>query len=123
MNSTVTTGTPNSIHLRKLILICNSCWMKPRPITFGGVPMGVARPPIEAAKLVIRASPVAYRRSSCPPPVAGPYRNRRIETPIASIMAVVAVFEIHADNPAVTSPNASRMRLGFPPTQRLPITP
>ena len=33
--------------------------MNPRPITFGGVPIGVASPPIEAANDVISINPVA----------------------------------------------------------------
>ena len=61
-------------------------------------------------------TPVAYlgsMTSRCP----GRWRAARIESPIPNIMAVVAVFEIHAEMNAVTPPNARRMRAGRAPTQ------
>src|SRR5262245_49082480 len=98
--------------------------MNPSPITLGGVPMGVASPPTEAANDVISIMPVAYRRSIVPASgLAGSYRNLRIDSPIASIIAVVAVFEIHAEMNAVTAPNANRIRPGRAPTQASDLTP
>ena len=44
--------------------------------------------------------------------------NARIAIAIAYIMAVVAVFEIHAEMEAVTAPKAKRMRVGLDPTTR-----
>jgi hypothetical protein len=43
--------------------------------------------------------------------------------PIANIIAVVAVLEIHAEMNAVTAPKAKRMRVGEEPTQRIERTP
>ena len=40
--------------------------------------------------------------------------------PIPYIIAVVAVFEIHAEIAAVTAPTATRIRVGRAPTQRRP---
>ena len=49
----MTTGTPISIHLKKEISVPVIWRINPKPMTFGGVPIGVASPPIEAAKEVI----------------------------------------------------------------------
>jgi hypothetical protein len=52
-------GTPIVIQRKKEISTPTRVRMKPRPITFGGVPTGVASPPTDAAKLVISIRPVA----------------------------------------------------------------
>jgi len=76
--------------------------MKPIPIRLGGVPTGVARPPIEAAKAVESKSRVPYCGLSCP--FRGcDSRKLRIETPIGNIIAVVAVLLIHIDRLPVTA--------------------
>ena len=59
MSMMTTVGTPNSIHLKNGNSVPVSCRMNPRPMTLGGVPMGVASPPTEAAKDVISISAVA----------------------------------------------------------------
>ena len=72
--------------------------MKPRPIRLGGVPIGVASPPIDAANDVISMSAVAYcREMRGPPSFSCSKRKPRIDIPIANIMAVVAVLEIQAE--------------------------
>jgi hypothetical protein len=43
--------------------------------------------------------------------------------PMANIIAVVAVFEIHAEMKAVTAPKAKRMRAGRAPTHLIDSTP
>ena len=58
-NSTSTTGTPISIHWKNGTSTPSCTRMKPRPMTLGGVPTGVASPPIEAANDVISISAVA----------------------------------------------------------------
>jgi hypothetical protein len=58
-NSSSTAGTPISIQRKKGISTPSCERMKPSPIRLGGVPTGVARPPIEAANDVINMSPVA----------------------------------------------------------------
>lgn len=52
-------GTPISIQRKKGISTPSWERMKPSPMTFGGVPTGVARPPIQAANDVISMSAVA----------------------------------------------------------------
>src|SRR6186997_368538 len=114
-NSSRTAGTPISIHLRKLMSTPSWERMNPIPLTLGGVPTGVARPPIEAANEVISISAVGYRGST-----ASDWDLRmaaRIDRAIPNIMAVVAVFEIHQEISAVTAPKASRIRLGRAATQ------
>src|SRR5712691_2694710 len=109
-------------------------------MTFGGVPIGVANPPIDAENEVINISPVAYLGSNCdefgvrsseggiddlsfvPPsalriPPSFP-STFRIDNPMANIIAVVAVLLIQAETNAVVAPNANRTRDGLPPTQR-----
>src|SRR5436305_1354408 len=84
---------------------------------FGGVPIGVARPPMEAANEVISIRPVAYRRwIGLPPACSLSNRKARIARPMANIIAVVAVLEIQAEMKAVTAPKANRMRPGRAPT-------
>jgi hypothetical protein len=55
----MTMGVPIIAHLKKGNSTPMSWRMKPRPMTFGGVPMGVASPPMEAANEVINIRPVA----------------------------------------------------------------
>jgi hypothetical protein len=56
---TTTTGTPIMHHLKNGNSIPSALRMYPNPMMFGGVPIGVASPPIDAEKLVISISPVA----------------------------------------------------------------
>jgi hypothetical protein len=58
-NSTTTTGAPIIIQRKNEISMFTISRMNPRPMMFGGVPIGVSSPPIEAAKAVINISPVA----------------------------------------------------------------
>jgi hypothetical protein len=85
-------------------------------MTLGGVPTGVARPPIEAANEVISISAVAYCGAIALRP-SGARSAARIDNPIPNIMAVVAVLEIQPEIIAVTAPNANSIRLGRAPTQ------
>ena len=51
---TVTTGMPTRHHSKKE-MSTPSCWrIKPRPIRFGAVPIGVASPPMEAENAMHR---------------------------------------------------------------------
>lgn len=72
----ITVETPIIIHVKNGNSVPLSCLMKPSPITLGRVPIGVARPPMDAAKHVI---------------------------------AVVAVFDVHAEMDAVTAPKAKEL--------------
>jgi len=54
--STATIGTPSAIQEKNGRGTCSSRRMKPMPIKFGGVPTGVPRPPIEAAKALESSS-------------------------------------------------------------------
>src|SRR5688572_30921021 len=88
--------------------------MNPIPITLGGVPTGVASPPTDAAKEVISISAIAYDGCIVIPVSCSELRRKaRIARPMVNIIAVVAVFEIHAEMSAVTAPNAKRIRLGL----------
>src|SRR5688500_948048 len=108
-------GTPTSIQLKNGISTPSRDRMKPSPITFGGVPTGVARPPTDAANEVISMRAVAYRGAMVTP-LPGARSAAKIDSPIPNIMAVVAVLEIQAEISAVTAPNAKRIRLGRAPT-------
>ncbi len=90
--------------------------MKPMPMRLGGVPTGVASPPMDAANEVISISPVAYRGSMAAS-VPGALSAARMESAMPNIMAVVAVLEIHAEIRAVATPKARRIRVGRAPTQ------
>ena len=62
--SSTTIGTPIRHHSKNVTSIAapslvTSFRMKFNPITFGGVPIGVASPPIDAANEVISINPVA----------------------------------------------------------------
>src|SRR5688572_24187129 len=105
-------GAPIIAHLKKGNSTPTMRRMKPSPMTLGGVPMGVASPPMEAENDVISMSAVAKRGLSSTPPSRRSYRNARMLRPMANIMAVVAVFDIQAEVKAVTAPKANRMRLG-----------
>jgi hypothetical protein len=98
--------------------------MKPMPMTLGGVPTGVARPPIDAANEVISISAVGkagLRR--IPVSRSESRRKARMARPMVNIIAVVAVFEIQAEIDAVTAPNANRIRRGLAATQECDRTP
>ena len=89
----------------------------PIPIKFGGVPIGVPMPPIDAPNAAISIIAIANSRladSDSRPCV----RCATIDRPIGYIMAVVAVLLIHIEMPAVTPPNTRRMRTGLRPTSR-----
>ena len=75
----------------------------PIPIRFGGVPIGVPMPPIEAPNAAISIIAMAKLRvpvSACRPSV----RCATIERPIGNIIAVVAVLLIHIEIAAATKP-------------------
>ena len=55
----IETGAPIRHHSKKLMWTPSCSRMKASPITFGGVPIGVARPPIDAANATQRNKPVA----------------------------------------------------------------
>ena len=52
-------GAPIMTHLKNGNSTPTMLRMNPKPITLGGVPIGVAKPPIEAANDVISIRPVA----------------------------------------------------------------
>ena len=83
------------------------------PMRFGGVPTGVAMPPIEAPNEVISI----ITSANCRAPVA-PVRARcaTIDRPMGYIIAVVAVLLIHIESSVVTAPKATRMRPALAPT-------
>ena len=64
----MTMGAPIIVHLKNGNSTPTMRRMKPSPMTFGGVPMGVASPPIDAENDVISISAVAYRGLSSTPP-------------------------------------------------------
>ena len=99
----ITMGAPTNIHSKKEISISGITWrILLSPMMLGGVPMGVARPPIDAAKAFDSNStapkPGARRR---PPACASSTDNT--DTPIGNIIATVAVLLIHILKPAVAS--------------------
>ena len=98
--------------------------MKPSPIRFVGVPIGVAKPPIEAAKAMQRKSPVANRGSSRRSLSREASSTApRIPATIATIIAAVTVLEMNALISTDTTATAVRMRVGRPPTQGTASTP
>ena len=73
------------------------------PIRFGGVPIGVPMPPIEAPNAAINIIAMAKSRlagSDLRPSVT----CATIDRPIGNIMAVVAVLLIHIEIAAATAP-------------------
>jgi hypothetical protein len=75
----------------------------PMPMRFGGVPIGVPRPPMEAPNAAISIIAVAKSRlagSDSRPSVTW----ATIDRPIGNIMAVVAVLLIHIEIAAATPP-------------------
>jgi hypothetical protein len=85
----------------------------PMPIRFGGVPTGVAMPPIDAPNAVMSIITNANWRAPAMPLRA---RCATIDRPIGNIIAVVAVLLIHIDRTVVTAPNMMRMRVALVPT-------
>ena len=75
----------------------------PMPIRFGGVPIGVPMPPIEAPNAVISIIAIANSRLSAPTPDPS-VRWATIDSPIGNIIAVVAVLLIHIEMPVPTAP-------------------
>ncbi len=57
-----TIGTPIAIHWKKSMWTCVMRSIMPMPIRFGGVPTGVAMPPIEAPNEVISIIAMANLR-------------------------------------------------------------
>ena len=91
--------------------------MKASPITFGGVPIGVAKPPIDAANATQRNNPVA--NSGLGQQFAFVPASSTAESmpaTIATIIAVVAVLEIKALTTPDTTATASMIRIGRSPT-------
>ena len=121
------TGTPIAHQARNDTSTPSSLRMKARPMRFGGVPIGVARPPMLEAKATASINPVAKRGSSLGP--AGDASREaacsmaaRIPAAIATIIAVVAVLEMKALIVAETSATAARIRPGRSPTAGRPRT-
>ncbi len=89
----------------------------PMPIRFGGVPIGVPMPPIEAPNAAINIIAVAkFRLAGCDSRPC--VRCATIDRPIGNIIAVVAVLLIHIEMPVATAPKTNRIRVGLPPTAR-----
>jgi hypothetical protein len=85
------------------MLTCAMRCSLPIPIRFGGVPIGVPMPPIDApnaATSIIAVATSLLAGSDSRPPV----RCATIDRPIGNIMAVVAVLLIHIEIPAPTAP-------------------
>ncbi len=80
-----------------------------------GVPIGVASPPIEAAKAMQRKRPVANAGAGLRPGEASSTAARMPVT-IASIIAAVTVLEMKALVRIETTATAARIRTGFSPT-------
>ena len=91
--------------------------MKASPITFGGVPIGVARPPIDAANATQRNKPVAnsgFGQQLAFRPASSTARS--MPATIATIIAVVAVLEMKPLTTPETTATASIIRIGRSPT-------
>ena len=75
----------------------------PLPMRFGGVPMGVPNPPIDAPKAAI--SIIAVAKFLAATFDSWPLvRWATIDNPIGNIIAVVAVLLIHIEMPVATAP-------------------
>jgi len=115
-NSTRLIGAAKRIQVKNEMLTPRISSSIPMPIRFGGVPTGVAMPPMLHENAIINSSAIEYL--PCPsasPRPAGSVRNT--PRPIGSIIAVVAVLEIHIDKNQAMAPNASRILHGWLPTQ------
>ncbi len=91
--STSMIGTPIAIHEKNGTSTPVSRRRKPIPIRLGGVPTGVAMPPIDAPNDADRRSAAPNRCEPCPC-VSSPARS---DSPIGSIIATVAVLLIHIE--------------------------
>jgi hypothetical protein len=90
--------------------------MKARPMRLVGVPIGVARPPIDAAKATQRKRLVAKVGAGGLPWLAAAASTApRMPVTIAIIMAAVTVLEIKALMSTETSATAARIRVGRSP--------
>ena len=112
-NITTTIGTPTPIHCTNPICTPSISLAAPANTAFGGVPISVALPPIDAAYAMpsMSAIPNSYGPSwSC---------GRNISPtamPIGNIMAAVAVLLIHIERNAVAIMNPSTSWYGPVPT-------
>jgi hypothetical protein len=98
--------------------------MKARPIRLGGVPIGVARPPIEAANATQSNRLVAKVGAAAGPFSLPPFRpHPRMPATIASIMAAVQVLEMKALISTDTRATAARIRRGRSSTHGTESTP
>ena len=92
-------------------------------IKFGGVPTGVAIPPIDAAYAMPSNKHGPNPRATAPdaPSAPGAFRfsRLRIASAIGNIMMAVAVFEIHIDSTAAESIKPSTRCAGRPPASRM----
>ena len=92
-------------------------------IKFGGVPIGVKTPPIDAEYAVINIKPVAYLYSdkSISRPLAAIMSLIEFSKPkqIGNIIAAVAVLLTQPEQSAVASPIAKKILRGLEPTQFL----
>ena len=87
-----------------------ACSIRPMPIRFGGVPIGVKSPPRDAAYAIISISAEAKRRGGAAPRAGSMAAST--DCAIGSIIAVVAVFEIQAETNAVVRPSPTKARSG-----------
>ncbi|OGP11132.1 MAG: hypothetical protein A2056_02380 [Deltaproteobacteria bacterium GWA2_42_85] len=112
VNITIVRGTANSIHSKKVIFVPARFCIKPIPIRFGGVPMGVAMPPTDAPYAIISIIPVAYLLPMIGevPPASLWSSSIAFSTPsvMGSIIAVAAVLLIHMEIIADIAPQAKR---------------
>ena len=105
-NIAITRGVASSIQVEKVILIpCSRSAV--RAIAFGGVPIGVAIPPIFAATGIDNAIHFLNASSG--------FSTMTIGTTIVIIIAVVAVLLINADSNAVESIIPRQTILGLDP--------
>jgi hypothetical protein len=112
-NINAAAGTPSTIQCTNVTWIPANRSSIPMPIRFGGVPTGVATPPIDAPNDVISI----VTSASCRAP-AVPRRAWCVTTdsPIGNIMAVAAVLLIHIESSSVIPPYTTRMRQALVPT-------
>ena len=111
--STAATGTPIRHQPGNEISIPSCLRMKPRPIRFVGVPIGVASPPTDAAKATQSSNPVA-KPGAGTRPAFRPASSIATIMPdtIASIIAVTQVLERTALAVAHTAATAASTRPG-----------
>ena len=104
----MTKGRPIIIQLRKSMLFSPVRYC--RAIALGGVPIGVAMPPVLAA--------IGIHKTSALMPMSPLGAEATIGPSSASIITVVAVLDMNMENTAVISINPSMMNLGWWPKGR-----